>query len=40
VQREVPVAAVVLQCEPGHHRPQGPDHEFIPGGTQRLYCAE
>jgi hypothetical protein len=34
VQREVLVAAVVLQCEPGHHQPQGSDHEFVPGGTQ------
>jgi hypothetical protein len=34
VQREVPVAAAVLQYEPGHHQPHGPDHEFVPGGTQ------
>jgi hypothetical protein len=34
VQREVPVAAAVLQCELGHHQLQGSDHEFVPGGTQ------
>jgi hypothetical protein len=34
VQREVLVAAAVLQCEPRHHQPQGSDHEFVPGGTQ------
>jgi hypothetical protein len=34
VQREVPVATAVLQCEPGHRPPQGSDHEFVPEGTQ------
>jgi hypothetical protein len=34
VQREVLVAAVVLQCEPGHHQPQGSDRGFVPRGTQ------
>jgi hypothetical protein len=34
VQREVPVAAAVLQCEPGHRPLQGSDHGFVPGGTQ------
>jgi hypothetical protein len=34
VQWEVPVAAVILQCEPRHHQPQGSNHEFVPGGTQ------
>jgi hypothetical protein len=34
VQREVPVAAAVLQCEPGRRRPRGSDHEFVLGGTQ------
>jgi hypothetical protein len=34
VQREVLVAAAVLQCELGHRPLQGSDHEFVPGGTQ------
>jgi hypothetical protein len=34
VQREVPVAAVVLQCDLGHHQLQGSDHGFVPRGTQ------
>jgi hypothetical protein len=34
VQREVPVAAAVLQCEPGHRQPQGSDRGFVPRGTQ------
>jgi hypothetical protein len=34
VQREVLVAATVLQCELGHCRPRGSNHEFVPGGTQ------
>jgi hypothetical protein len=34
VQREVPVATVVLQCEPGHRWPQGSDHEFVHEGTR------
>jgi hypothetical protein len=34
VQREVLVAAAVLQCELGHHWPRGSDHEFVLGGTQ------
>jgi hypothetical protein len=34
VQREVPVAAVVLQYEPRRRRPQGSDRGFVPKGTQ------
>jgi hypothetical protein len=34
VQREVLLAAAVLQCGPGHRRPQGSDHGFVPKGTQ------
>jgi hypothetical protein len=34
VQREVLVAAVVLQCEPEHRQHQGSKHEFVPRGTQ------
>jgi hypothetical protein len=34
VQRKVPVAALVLQCELGHRRPQESDHEFVSRGTQ------
>jgi hypothetical protein len=34
VQREVPVIAAVLQCEPGHRQPQGSNRGFVPGGTQ------
>jgi hypothetical protein len=34
VQREVLVAAAILQGEPEHHQPQGSDHGFVPEGTQ------
>jgi hypothetical protein len=34
VQREVPVAAAVFQCEPRHCQPQGSDRGFVPRGTQ------